>query len=32
MIDVRYYEKQIYLGKVRNQYGAKPEADAGAAA
>jgi hypothetical protein len=32
MIDVRNYEKQIYLGKVRNQYGAKPEAEAGAAA
>lgn len=25
MIDVRRYEKNIYLGKVRKQYGAKPE-------
>lgn len=24
MIDVRRYEKKIYLGKVRKQYGAKP--------
>lgn len=31
MMDVRRYEKKIYLGKVRKQYGAKPEADAGAA-
>lgn len=29
MIDVRRYEKNIYLGKVRKQYGAKPEAEAG---
>jgi hypothetical protein len=25
MMDVRRYEKKIYLGKVRKQYGAKPE-------
>lgn len=25
MMDVRQYEKKIYLGKVRKQYGAKPE-------
>ena len=31
MMDVRRYEKKIYLGKVRKQYGAKPEAEAGAA-
>ena len=30
MLDVRNYEKKIYLGKVRKQYGAKPEAEAGA--
>lgn len=30
MMDVRRYEKKIYLGKVRKQYGAKPEAEAGA--
>lgn len=29
MIDVRNYEKKIYLGKVRNQYGAKPDQEAG---
>ena len=29
MIDVRRYEKKIYLGKVRKQYGAKPEQEAG---
>lgn len=28
MLDVRNYEKQIYLGKVRTQYGAKPDAEA----
>lgn len=26
MLDVRNYEKKLYLGKVRQQYGAKPEA------
>ena len=26
MLDVRNYEKKIYLNKVREQYGAKPEA------
>ena len=26
MLDVRNYEKKLYLGKVREQYGAKPEA------
>lgn len=30
MLDVRNYEKKIYLGKVRKQYGAKPEEAAGA--
>lgn len=25
MLDVRRYEKKIYLGKVRKQYGAKTE-------
>jgi hypothetical protein len=30
MIDVRNYEKKLYLGKVRKQYGAKPEEGAGA--
>lgn len=30
MMDVRRYEKKIYLGKVRKQYGAKPEADGAA--
>jgi len=25
MLDVRNYEKKIYLGKVRKQYGEKPE-------
>ena len=32
MIDVRNYEKQNYLEKVRKQYGAKPEAAGGPAA
>ena len=32
MLDVRNYEKKIYLGKVRKQYGAKPESEAGPAA
>lgn len=32
MIDVRNYEKKIYLEKVRTQYGAKPDAEAGPAA
>ena len=32
MLDVRNYEKKIYLGKVRNQYGAKPAAEGGAVA
>lgn len=31
MLDVRNYERKIYLGKVRNQYGPKPEAAEGAA-
>lgn len=31
MIDVRTYEKNLYLNKVRKQYGAKP-AEAGAPA
>jgi hypothetical protein len=26
MMDVRNYEKKLYLNKVRTQYGAKPEA------
>ena len=26
MLDVRQYEKQLHLKKVRKQYGAKPEA------
>lgn len=26
MLDVRNYEKKLYLNKVRDQYGAKPEA------
>lgn len=30
MLDVRNYEKKNYLKKVRKQYGAKPEAEAGA--
>lgn len=30
MMDVRRYEKKIYLGKVRKQYGAKAEAAGGA--
>lgn len=25
MLDVRNYEKKLYLNKVRTQYGAKPE-------
>jgi len=29
MLDVRNYEKQKYLKKVHEQYGAKPEAAAG---
>lgn len=29
MLDVRAYERAGYLKKVRNQYGAKPEAEAG---
>jgi hypothetical protein len=28
MLDVRNYEKKIYLGKVRKQYGEKPESEA----
>lgn len=32
MLDVRNYEKKNYLEKIRNQYGAKPEAETGAAA
>ena len=28
MMDVRNYEKTLYLNKVRSQYGAKPEAEA----
>jgi hypothetical protein len=31
MLDVRNYEKTIYLGKVRKQYGPKPDAEAPAA-
>ena len=27
MLDVRNYEKKIYLGKVRKQYGEKPESE-----
>ena len=27
MLDVRNYEKSLYLNKVRDQYGAKPEAE-----
>jgi hypothetical protein len=30
MIDVRRYEKKLYLGKVRKQYGAKASETAGA--
>ena len=30
MLDVRNYEKQQHLTKVRKQYGAKPEAEGGA--
>ena len=29
MLDVRNYEKKIYLGKVRNQYGAKADQESG---
>ncbi len=29
MLDVRSYEKKQYLEKVRKQYGAKPEEEAG---
>lgn len=29
MLDVRTYEKKQYLDKVRKQYGAKPEQEAG---
>lgn len=32
MLDVRNYEKKNYLEKVRTQYGAKPDAEAGATA
>lgn len=28
MLDVRTYEKKLYLDKVRQQYGAKPQAGA----
>ena len=31
MLDVRNYEKQVYLKKVRKQYGAKPEGEEGGA-
>jgi len=31
MMDVRAYENKLYLDKVRIQYGAQPEGDAGAA-
>jgi hypothetical protein len=30
MLDVRNYEKKIHLGKVREQYGAKPAEESGA--
>lgn len=30
MLDVRNYEKQQHLTKIRKQYGAKPEAEGGA--
>ncbi len=30
MLDVRNYEKKLYLNKVREQYGAKPEAQSAA--
>jgi hypothetical protein len=30
MLDVRNYEKQVHLKKVREQYGAKPEQETGA--
>lgn len=30
MLDVRNYEKQQHLSKVRKQYGAKPEGEGGA--
>lgn len=29
MLDVRNYEKQIYINKVREQYGSKSESDSG---
>lgn len=29
MLDVRAYERNLHLGKVRKQYGAKPEEAAG---
>jgi len=29
MLDVRNYEKKLYLDRVREQYGAKPEAAPG---
>ena len=32
MLDVRNYEKKVYLEKVRTQYGAKPAEQSGAAA
>jgi hypothetical protein len=31
MLDVRNYERKIYLQKVKKQYGAKPEGDAAGA-
>jgi hypothetical protein len=31
MLDVRNYERKIYLMKVKKQYGAKPEGDASGA-
>lgn len=32
MLDVRNYEKKVYLEKVRTQYGAKPAEESGATA
>lgn len=29
MLDVRNYEKKLYLNNVREQYGPRPEADSG---
>lgn len=29
MLDVRNYEKKLYLNNVREQYGPKPEGDSG---